>query len=93
MIFEAVCEWQNHVEGRDPEAAFHALWQAMWDAAPVVEDELLERVAAIMRDEVHVFCRDERCTCGGDERWDCLMSTTPDELARAAIRAIQGVGK
>ncbi len=31
MLWEATCEYQNHVEGRDPEAMFKALWEAMID--------------------------------------------------------------
>ena len=33
-------------------------------------------------------CMDEKCSCVGDNVWNCLLGTTPRRLSRAAVEAV-----
>lgn len=52
--------------------------------------EMIERVAALLMDEVKIHCGDDRCTCFSErERWDCVVRVSPEQIARSLIEAMR----
>lgn len=50
--------------------------------------DTIERVGRALTELATLRCYDERCTCSGYDKWDCLLGCTPEDLARAAIEAM-----
>lgn len=50
---------------------------------------LVESIAAAIRADGSPRCYDDRCCCSGDEKWDCLLGTTPQGIANIVFAAMK----
>ncbi len=57
--------------------------------AKIVSPAMVEGVAATIRADGPPTCYDDRCSCIGDEKWGCLLGTTPEAMASAIIATIK----
>lgn len=54
-----------------------------------MSESMVDRVREAIEEEVQFSCREECCTCTGQERWECMIGANAEELARAAIKAMR----